>query len=248
MRQQKLLSAPRLLLVDGLALVREGLKSLFSAQKESWTIMEAQSGHQALDILRREPVDVAIIDLTAPAINGLELTRRIQAEFDQVAVLVLTLHCQEQYIVRALKAGARGYLTMDATPGELMAAIRKVALGGVYLSSHAADRVVLELNGQAQAPEVQSLSYRELDILQRIVDGQRPMEIAHALSLSIKTVSTHKRHIQDKLRLPSTAALVRFGLEHRLGLDLMAVPPECPRGGVCGARAGYGVLKAAGSA
>lgn len=240
MRQQKLLSAPRLLLVDGLALVREGLKSLFSAQKESWTIMEAQSGHQALDILRREPVDVAIIDLTAPAINGLELTRRIQAEFGQVAVLVLTLHCQEQYIVRALKAGARGYLTMDATPGELMAAIRKVALGGVYLSSHAADRVVLELNGQgqAQAPEVQSLSNRELDILQRIVDGQRPMEIAHALSLSIKTVSTHKRHIQDKLRLPSTAALVRFGLEHRLGLDLMAAPPECPRGGVCGARAG----------
>lgn len=231
MSDLKLVSAPRLLLVDGLALVREGLKSLFLAQKNRWTIIEAQSVHQALDILRREPIDVAIVDLTPPLINGLELTRRIRSEFSKVAVLVLTMQCQEQYILRALKAGARGYLTMDATPGELMDAIKKVASGGVYLSPQVTDKIVLELNGQSTPPEVQALSNRELDILRRIVDGERPIEIASALSLSIKTVSTHKRHIQEKLRLPSTAALVRFGLENRISSLLMSSPSDRFRGG-----------------
>ena len=104
--------------------------------------------------------------------------------------------------------------------------MRKVASGGVFLSAQLAERMVLQLNGQRHVPDIQVLSNRELDILQRIVNGQRPVEIANALNLSIKTVSTHKRHVQEKLRLDSTAALVRFGLEHRLGREILGPPSE----------------------
>ena len=165
--------------------------------------------------------DLAIVDLSMPGMSGLELTRRIKSEFPSVAVLVLTMHSEEQYAIRALQAGANGYVTKDSAATELVAAVRKVVSGGVFLSAQLAERVVLQLNGQSQVPDLQMLTNRELDILQRIVSGQRPVDIADALHLSIKTVSTHKKRIQEKLKLDSTAALIRFGLEHRLGNELI---------------------------
>ncbi|EWS57214.1 Nitrogen regulation protein C [Hydrogenophaga sp. T4] len=138
-----------------------------------------------------------------------------------MAVLVLTMHSEEQYAIRALQAGANGYVTKDSAATELVAAVRKVVSGGVFLSAQLAERVVLQLNGQSPVPDLQTLTNRELDILQRIVSGQRPVDIADALHLSIKTVSTHKKRIQEKLKLDSTAALIRFGLEHRLGSEVI---------------------------
>jgi DNA-binding NarL/FixJ family response regulator len=145
-----------------------------------------------------------------------------------VAVLVLTMHGEEQYAMRAFQAGAKGYVTKDSASAELVAAVRKVALGGVFVSAQLAERVVQQLNGQRMAPRINVLSNRELEILQRIVSGQRPVDIAASLHLSIKTVSTHKRRILEKLQLDSTAALIRFGLEHQLGKnDLrMALQPD----------------------
>ncbi|MDP2020562.1 MAG: response regulator transcription factor, partial [Hydrogenophaga sp.] len=135
--------------------------------------------------------------------------------------LVLTMHSEEQYAIRALQAGANGFVTKDSAATELVAAVRKVASGGVFLSAQLAERVVQQLNGNSPVPDLQMLSNRELDILQRIVSGQRPVDIADALHLSIKTVSTHKKRIQEKLKLDSTAAMIRFGLEHRLGSELI---------------------------
>ena len=213
-----------LLLVDDHTVVREGLKRLIDPQANQWSITEAGTGFQAIEYLRRQPFDLAIVDLSMPGMSGLELTRRIKSEFPSVAVLVLTMHSEEQYAIRALQAGANGYVTKDSAATELVTAVRKVASGGVFLSAQLAERVVQQLNGQSPVPDLQALTNRELDILQRIVSGQRPVDIADALHLSIKTVSTHKKRIQEKLHLDSTAALVRFGLEHQLGSDVVDSP------------------------
>jgi len=216
----------RLLLVDDHTVVREGLKRLICPLADKWSITEAGTGYQALELLRHQPFDLAIVDLSLPGMSGLDLIRRIKGEYPSVAVLVLTMHSEEQYAIRALQAGANGYVTKDTAATDLVAAVRKVASGGVFLSAQLAERMVLQLNGQRHVPDIQVLSNRELDVLQRIVNGQRPVEIANALNLSIKTVSTHKRHVQEKLRLDSTAALVRFGLEHRLGREILGSPSE----------------------
>lgn len=214
----------KLLLVDDHTVVREGLKRLVDPQANQWSITEAGTGFQALECLRRQPIDLAIVDLSLPGMSGLELTRRIKSEFPSVSVLVLTMHSEEQYAIRALQAGANGFVTKDSAATDLVAAVRKVAAGGVFLSPILAEQVVYQLNGQRPVPNLQSLTNRELEILQRIVDGERPVDIADQLHLSIKTVSTHKKRIQEKLNVESTAGLVRFGLEHHLGKDACSPP------------------------
>lgn len=205
-----------LLLVDDHTVVREGLKRLLDPQTHGWRITEASSGYQALACLRAQPIDLAIVDLSMPGMSGLDLIARIKSEFPKVAVLVLTMHAEEQYAMRAFQAGASGYVTKDSAAGELVAAVRKVAARGIFVTSHLAERVIQQLNGQREATSIERLTNRELEILRRIVSGQRPMDIANDLHLSIKTVSTHKRNILEKLRLDTTAALIRFGMENQL--------------------------------
>jgi len=207
---------PGLLLVDDHTIVREGLRRILEAVADQWQIIEAGSGFQALECLRRQRIGMAIVDLSMPGMSGLELIKRIRAEYPAVKVLVLSMHAEEQYALRAFRAGANGYVTKDTASAELVAAVRKVAAGGTYVTASLAERVVQQLNGATQAPRHAQLSDRELEVLQRIVAGQRPTEIALALHLSVKTVSTHKSRIQDKLQLPNTAALIRYGLEHQL--------------------------------
>lgn len=215
----------RLLLVDDHTVVREGLKRLLDPQGNQWSITEAGTGFQALECLRRERFDLVIADLSLPGMSGLDLIHRIKDGFPGVAVLVLTMHSEEQYALRAFQAGASGYVTKDTACDELVSAVRKVASGGVFVTSVLAERVVQQLNGRRQASDLSALSNRELDIMQRIVAGERMVDIAEALHLSIKTVSTHKTRILEKLHLDSTAALIRFGLEHQFDkADLGATP------------------------
>lgn len=205
-----------LLLVDDHTIVREGLRRILEAVADQWQIIEAGSGFQALECLRGQPIGLAIVDLSMPGMSGLELIKRIRAEYTHVKVLVLSMHAEEQYALRAFRAGANGYVTKDTASAELLSAVRKVGDGGAYITASLAESVVRQLNGATQAPRHAQLSDRELEVLQRIVAGQRPTEIAEALHLSVKTVSTHKTRIQDKLQLPNTAALIRYGLEHQL--------------------------------
>ncbi|MBK6863965.1 MAG: response regulator transcription factor [Ideonella sp.] len=209
----------RVLLVDDHTIVREGLRRILEAAAEGFDIVEASSGYQALESLRRDAFGLAIVDLSMPGMTGLELIRRIKAEYPQTAVLVLSMHAEEQYALRAFKAGANGYLTKDSAAEELMRAVRKVAGGGAYVTASLAERVVQQLNGAVGVPRHAHLSDRELEVLRRLVAGQRMTDIAEALHLSVKTISTHKTRIQDKLQLPSTAALIRYGLEHGLAGD-----------------------------
>jgi DNA-binding NarL/FixJ family response regulator len=213
-----------LLLVDDHAIVREGLKRVLEPTAGEWRVTEAATATQALDCLHSQRIDVAIVDLSMPGMSGFELIQRIRDGFPAVKVLVLSSHAEEQYALRALKAGANGYVTKDTAAAELVVAVRKVAAGETFVSASMAERVVQQVSGQTSVPVLGKLSDREREILRLIVSGQRPTDIANTLNLSVKTVSTHKSRIQEKLNLPSTAALVHYGLQQ--GLE--ESPPKVP--------------------
>lgn len=207
-----------LLLVDDHAIVREGLKFILESPAEGrhWSVKVASSGFEALDSLRAAPFDVAILDLSMPGMSGLDLIRRIKSEFPRVKVLVLSMHAEDQYVLRAFRNGANGYLTKDIAGAELATAVRKVAQEGTYVSASMTEHVLQLLSGKVETPQHMNLSDREMEVLRRFVSGQTPADIAQTLHMSVKTVSTHKSRIQEKLQLPSLAALIRYGIEHQL--------------------------------
>jgi DNA-binding NarL/FixJ family response regulator len=219
---------PGLLLVDDHAIVRAGLRRIIETEHSPWQIEEASSGFQALGLLRTGAITMAVIDLSMPGMSGLDLIRRIKLEFPEVRILVLSMHAEEQYALRAFSAGASGYLTKDSAATELMIAISKVAAGGAYVSTGLAERVVQQLNGRVEVPRHTRLTDRELEVMRRLVSGRRLVDIARELHLSVKTVSTHKTRIQEKLQLPNLAALVRYGIEHQL--DRGATPHDSQTG------------------
>ncbi len=223
-------SSIHLLIVDDHVIVREGLKHILNGVAANWQVDEASSGFEAMDCLRTSGCNLVILELSIPGMSGLDLIRRIKHQHAALPVLVLSMHAEEQYALRAFKAGANGYLTKDSTPAELVRAMRKVMDGGVYVSESLAASVVIQLHGGGlHQPSHADLSDRELDVLCRLVAGQRAGDIALALHLSIKTVSTHKSRIQEKLQLPSTAALIRYGLEHQLDSGDVAHRPALTR-------------------
>jgi DNA-binding NarL/FixJ family response regulator len=207
-----------LLLVDDHTIVREGIKRILEPLAD-WVVTEAATAFQALDRLRQTPFSLAIVDLSMPGMPGLELIRRMKAAYPTMAVMVLSMHAEEQYAMRAFKAGANGYLTKDSAASELAAAVAKVADGGSYVTASLAERLVQQLSGVARAPRHITVSDRELDVMHRIVAGERLTDIAEALHLSVKTVSTHKSRILEKLQLPNSASLIRYGLENDLGSE-----------------------------
>jgi DNA-binding NarL/FixJ family response regulator len=206
-----------MLLVDDHAIVREGVKRVLCPEGCTWTVTEAETGFQALELLRMSEFDLALVDLSLPDMNGLDLIRRIKAEISAVRILVLSMHAEEQYALRAFKAGADGYVTKDTAATELVGAVRKVVLDGAYVTASLAESVVRRLNGSAEAPPHSQLTDREFDVLRRVAAGHRLTEIANALHLSVKTVSGHKTRIQEKLQVSSTAELVRYALHNRIG-------------------------------
>lgn len=206
----------QILIVDDHAVVREGLKRILEGAGERWTVFEASGGVQALELMRQHPMDLVIVDLSMPGMSGFELIQHIRTEFGSVGALVFSMHAEEQYALRAFQCGANGYLTKDGGAEEAVQAVRRVAAGGTYVTASLAERMVMNFNGRQTATRHAELSNRELEVLRGIVAGQRLTDIAQALHLSIKTVSTHKSRIQDKLQLPTMAGLIRYGMEHGL--------------------------------
>lgn len=210
-------AALTILVADDHAIVREGLKRLLESGARAWKVVEAGSGFEALELLRRQRFDLATFDLSMPGMSGLDLLARVREMHPGMPVMILSMRAEAQFALRALQAGARGYVTKDTASRDLVAAVEKVVAGGVYVSPSLADQVVLQVAGGAASSALDRLSDRELEVLRRLVEGQRPTEIAQDMHLSIKTVSSHKSRIQEKLNLAGTAALVRFGLESGLG-------------------------------
>jgi DNA-binding NarL/FixJ family response regulator len=206
----------RVLLADDHHVVRAGLRELLSGAEDITVAGEATDGHEALERVRNAEYDVAVLDMSMPGRSGIELIRLVKAERPRLKVLVLSMHSEEQYAVRALRAGASGYLTKDAAPDELIAAIRRVASGGAYVTPETAQRLALEASRDAGAAPHTLLSDREFQVLRLLADGRTVGEIARQLSLSVKTVSTHKTHVMEKMGLANAAELIRYALEHRL--------------------------------
>jgi DNA-binding NarL/FixJ family response regulator len=201
----------RVLLADDHEIVRDGLKRILGAAGDLQVAGEAANGDQALALVKGNDYDVALLDMSMPGLAGIDLIKRLRIEKPKLRILVLSMHGEQQYAARALKAGASGYLTKDSAAGQLVGAIRKVAAGGVHVSEAAAAGLV-----SAERAPHQALSDREFEVLRLLAGGRSPTEIAGQLHLSVKTVSTHKAHIQQKLGLGGTADLVRYALEHKL--------------------------------
>jgi len=202
----------RVLLADDHQIVRDGLRRILAAQADVEVAGEAADGDQALALVRANDYDVAVLDLSMPGLAGLDLVKRVKLEKPTLRVLVLSMHGEQQYAARALKAGASGYLNKDSAAEQLVGALRKVAGGGVHLSETAAAGLVAGTRGALH----ETLSDREIEVLRLLVEGLTPAQIGKRLHLSVKTVSTHKTRAQDKLGAGSTAELVRYALEHKL--------------------------------
>jgi two-component system, NarL family, invasion response regulator UvrY len=202
----------RILLVDDHSIVRDGLKRILAATTDLEVAGEAASGEAALALVKANDYDVAMLDLSMPGLSGIDLIKRLKLEKPKLRILVLSMHGEQQYAARALKAGAAGYLNKDSAADQLLSVLRKLAAGGVHIGDAAAASL---LQSGDKAPH-ESLSDREFEVLRLLVDGLGPTDIGERLHLSVKTVSTHKTRILEKLNVTSTAELVRYALEHRL--------------------------------
>ena len=206
----------RVLLADDHAMVRAGLKEILAATGDIQVAGEAANGQEALAQIRERDYDVAVLDMSMPGRNGIELIKLVKAEKAKLKILVLSMHGEAQYAVRALKAGASGYLTKDSAADQLVAAIRRIAAGGAYVSAETAERLVHDTGRGSNALPHTLLSDREFQVFQLIAKGVSVGEIARELSLSVKTVSTHKTHILEKMGFANQAELIRYALEHKL--------------------------------
>lgn len=209
----------RVLLADDHALVRDGLRHILEGTSGFEVVGEAYDGPTTITLVRGTPADVLVLDLSMPGRNGIELVKQIKEELPTLRVLVLTMHAEQQYAVRAFKAGASGYLTKESASKELVAALTKISAGGVYVSLSMAERLAQSLNEPTDMLPHQRLSDREFDVFRRIAAGQTITEIANQLCVSAKTVSTYKTRILEKMQMPHEAALVRYAIQHKLFED-----------------------------
>jgi DNA-binding NarL/FixJ family response regulator len=205
----------RILLCDDHPILREGLKKILLQQADITVVEEAGSGAEMLEKCAAARFDVIILDITLPDMNGLDALKNLQARGSRAGVLVLSMHPEEQYATRALKAGASGYLQKESAPAELVTAVRRIARGGKYVTASLAEKLAFELQGADKEPH-QLLSDREYQVLCLLASGRGIKEIALELGLSAPTVATYRSRVMTKLDLSSTVDLVRYALAHKL--------------------------------
>ena len=207
------------LIADDHAIIRDGLKKILGDTDDMVVAGEATNGMQALEKVRERNWDLVVLDLSMPGRSGIELIKLIKSEKPKCPILIFSMHPEEQYAVRALRAGASGYLSKEGDSDLILPALRKVAAGGVYFSAKVAELLVSEAAPHAEALPHKRLSDREFQIFDRIVRGKSMTDIANELSLSIKTVSTHKSHIMTKMAMSTQVDLVRYAIAHHLLAD-----------------------------
>jgi DNA-binding NarL/FixJ family response regulator len=206
----------RVLIADDHTLVRDGLRHILQSASGFEVAGDANDGPSTVALVRSVPAQVIVLDLSMPGRTGVELIKQIKTEVPTLRVLVLTMHAEHQYAVRAFKAGAAGYLTKESASAELVAAVTKVAAGGVYVSLSMAESLAQSLTEPADTLPHQRLSDRELDVFRRLSAGQTLSEIAEALCVSAKTISTYKTRILEKMQMPHDVALIRYAVRHKL--------------------------------
>jgi len=206
----------RVLVADDHALVRAGLKQILGATGEIEVVGEACNGQEVMAEARRIPFDIVLLDIGMPGRSGLDVLKQLRVEHPDVAVLMLTMYPEEQYAVRALRAGAAGSLTKDAGPEELVTAVRKVAAGGRYVSMRTAESLAFEVQGRFRQAAHEALSDRELQVLCMIARGKTVKEVADELALSPKTVSTYRARVLGKLNLRNNSEIAYYAVKEGL--------------------------------
>ncbi|CAG4883165.1 DNA-binding response regulator [Georgfuchsia toluolica] len=209
----------RIVIADDHAMVREGLKQLISAAPDLIVAGEAQNGNGVIQCVRELDFEVLVLDLSMPGRSGPELIRQVHTEKPKLRILILSMHQEPQYAVRAIKSGASGYLTKDNASVDLMSAIRKVAGGGAFITAEVAEQIALSAMPDAKGLPHSALSNREFEVFDLLVEGHGISHIAELLNLSVKTVSTHKARILQKMNLQNRADLIRYAISHRLTDD-----------------------------
>lgn len=205
----------QVLLADDHTILRKGVRMLVNAQTDMQVVGEAKNGLEALAEARRLKPHVAVMDVSMPELNGIEVTRQISEEFPAIKVLALSMHKDAAYVREILKAGARGYLLKDCEDADLLGAIRAVAKGDAYLSPAVSDAVLRDYRKHVVDP-VDLLTSREREILVLVAEGKTNKEIANQLNLSVYTVESHRGSVMEKLNLHNTGDIVRFALRNGL--------------------------------
>jgi len=205
-----------LVIADDHAIVREGLKRIIGDAPDLQIVGEAADGNEVLQRVREQAFDVLVQDLSMPGRSGMELIRLVKAERPKLRILVLSMHAELQYAVRAIKSGASGYLTKESAPAELVQALRRVAAGGAYVTSEVAEQLALGAMPGGAGASHESLSPREFEVFRMLAAGLSVTEAAGKMNVSVKTVSTHKANLMQKLSLHNQSELVRYAIKHGL--------------------------------
>jgi len=206
----------RILIADDHPIVRQGLRQLIAKTNDMVVTEEASNGWEVLSKARASYCDVVLLDISMPGLHGLDIIRQLKNESPRLPILILSMHSEEQYAVRAFRAGASGYLTKESAPDELLAAIRKVSKGGKYVSSSLAEKLASDLEIGAEQLPHETLSDREYQVMRMIASGKTVTQIAEELSLSVKTVSTYRSRILEKMKMNNNAEITYYAVKNRL--------------------------------
>jgi two-component system invasion response regulator UvrY len=206
----------RVLIADDHAVVRQGLKQILGDTPEMVVAGEATNGQEVLAKVRAEAWDIVVLDISMPDRSGLDILKELQSERPKLPVLVLSMYSEDQFAVRVLKAGARGYLAKDSAPDDLVKAIRKVVSGGTYVSAFLAEKLAFAIGTDSSKLPHETLSDREFQVLRLIAAGKSVKEIAAELYLSVKTVSTYRARLLLKMNLETNAELIHYAIQNRL--------------------------------
>jgi len=206
----------RVLITDDHALIRRGLKQVLEEGMGAVLVGEAQDAREALDQVLKNKWDVVIMDITMPGRSGLDVLRDIKALKPDLPVLILSMHPEDQFAVRVLKSGAAGFIPKESAPDELIKAIRKVVAGGRYVTAALAEKMAFELAAPTDKPVHEMLSDREFQVLRMIASGKTVGQIAEQVNLSVKTVSTYRARLLEKMRMQNNAELTHYAIKHQL--------------------------------
>ena len=206
----------KILIADDHPIVREGYKKILSDTTDMVVADEAENGQEVLDCVRKKQYDLILLDISMPGRSGLETLKDLKSEKPKLPVLILSIYPEEQYAVRAFRAGASGYLTKASAPHELIAAIRKISQGGRYISPSMAEKLTYYLDMDAAKPLHESLSDREYQVMLMIASGKTVSEIGNELCLSVKTISTYRTHIIEKMKLKNNAEITLYAIQNKL--------------------------------
>lgn len=206
----------KVIIADDHPIVRKGLKEILVEDAGTQVVDEAADGHELLRKLREAKFDVIILDISMPGLDGLDTLRRIKTEYPAARVLILTIHSETRYAIRCLKMGADGYLTKGSAPNELIGAIKRISEGRKYISQSLAETLTEELTSESGRAPHESLSDREYQVMLRMAAGKPLKDVAEELNLSVKTVSTYRSRILEKLKLENNSQLILYAIRHDL--------------------------------